>query len=184
MQEQELIVCGKVVSTQVPKRRLRIVPWRDRGDFLLDAGTIVVSTVDGAEMEFEPVSVRVAGNKYVAQLADSVSFDEVGACRKGEVFVRSGTDDELEEGEFFLSRVPGYRVLSETEEEIGVVREVYDSLAHQIFEIDLLGNRGELLIPVIPEVVVKVDNDQKLIIVGDYERFLEENQVSEENQGT
>jgi 16S rRNA processing protein RimM len=61
----------------------------------------------------------------------------------------------LEEGEYYLHQVLDLRVITVDGEELGWVAEIIETGANDVYVVH--GARGEILLPAIPEVIVKVD---------------------------
>lgn len=69
----------------------------------------------------------------------------------------------LEEGEYYHFQMIGVRVETEDGEPLGQVTELIDTGANDVYV--LRGPRGELLLPGMDEVVLKLDMDSRLMIV-------------------
>jgi 16S rRNA processing protein RimM len=70
----------------------------------------------------------------------------------------------LEEGEFYLYQVLGVRVHTEDGIDLGVITEVLETGANDVYVVSG-GPLGEVLIPVLPEVILSTDIPEQLITV-------------------
>lgn len=77
----------------------------------------------------------------------------------------------LPEGHYYVHQIVGLRVITDTGEELGRVRDVLHTGANDVYVID--GPRGEVLLPAIPEVILDVDLDQGILRVHLLEGLLE-----------
>lgn len=69
----------------------------------------------------------------------------------------------LEEGEFYEFQIMGAEVITETGETLGRVVEVIETGANDVYVVQ--GPRGELLIPVIEDVVQELDLENQRMVV-------------------
>ena len=86
-------------------------------------------------------------------------FDDpeaVGAFRNLLVTVRADEIPALEEGDYYHHQCLGMAVIDETGKRIGVITEILESSAHDIFVVET-GQNKEALIPATDEVMLKVD---------------------------
>jgi 16S rRNA processing protein RimM len=78
----------------------------------------------------------------------------------------------LPEGTYYVHQIIGLRVVTDTGEELGRVREVLHTGANDVYVVD--GPRGEVLLPAIPEVILDVDLAQGILRVHLLEGLVEE----------
>lgn len=69
----------------------------------------------------------------------------------------------LEEGEYYLYQVVGVQVETEDGEPLGQVIEVLDTGANDVYVVQ--GPRGEVLLPAIKDVVLKLDLETRRLVV-------------------
>lgn len=69
----------------------------------------------------------------------------------------------LEEGEYFLYQVIGFKVIDEAGQIIGEVSEILETKANNVFIVN--GQFGEVLLPDIDEVIKEVDLEKGTILV-------------------
>jgi 16S rRNA processing protein RimM len=76
----------------------------------------------------------------------------------------------LEEGEYFLYRLVGLQVETDTGQQLGEVQQVLETGANNVFVVD--GPLGELLIPDIDAVVLKIDFEAQRMLIRPLEGLL------------
>jgi 16S rRNA processing protein RimM len=98
-----------------------------------------------------------------------VSFEGV-ATREGaeqltglELYVRRDQLPKLGDGEYYCCDLIGFTVVSESGPTIGILRNVLATASNDIYEI--AGAAGEVLLPAIPDVVIRVDLKERRITV-------------------
>ncbi len=109
----------------------------------------------------ERMTLEIEGVKFVKQFAvlklkgyDNVN--DVERFRQKPLFVPRENAVRLGRDEYFIADLMGLRVLDEEGQEIGVLREVIETGANDVYAIDLADGR-ELLLPAIRQCVLEVD---------------------------
>lgn len=109
--------------------------------------------------DHRPCLIRSARWQMNAMLVTFQGFNDpeaVGALRNLLVTVRADEIPALEDGEYYHHECLGMAVVDETGERIGVITEILESSAHDIFVVET-GQNKEVLIPATDEVMLKVD---------------------------
>jgi len=98
---------------------------------------------------------RPAGEHWIVRLS-GISTREEAAGLTGALVHVSRTDlPALDEGEFYVADLPGLEARNEQGEVLGRVTATFWNGAHDVATV--VGPRGELLIPLVPAVVQRVD---------------------------
>ena len=84
-----------------------------------------------------------------------------------QLFVMVALEDAvpLEEGEFYLYQLIGLTVETQEGVSLGVIREVLETGANDVYIVDS-PERGEILIPVTDETILKTDIEAGLVVVN------------------
>lgn len=108
-------------------------------------------------------SARLHQNVALLKLAGIDSRDEADTLRR--LWLLVGKEDALPlaEGEYYLYQLEGLAVYGDDGQHLGRLSEVLETKANNVFVVQ--GERGEILLPDIPEVILKVDVDSGRIIV-------------------
>lgn len=109
----------------------------------------------------ERLNLEIEGVKFVKQFAvlkfkGYDSMNEVERLRQTSLFVPRENAVRLGKDEYFIADLMGLKVLDEEEQEIGVLREVLETGANDVYAIDLKDGR-ELLLPAIRQCILAVD---------------------------
>lgn len=80
-------------------------------------------------------------------------------------------EDELEENEYYYFEIVGCTVFSEEGEEIGVVSDILETGANDVWEVKASGGKKHY-IPYIEDVVKEIDVDEKKIVIHVMEGLL------------
>ena len=84
--------------------------------------------------------------------------------RKKDLLIDREDAVQLEEGEYFICDLIGFKVVTDEGEELGVLDDVIQTGANDVYSVkDASGN--EILIPVIDDCVLDIDTDEERIAV-------------------
>ena len=149
MQERYLD-CGKIVSTHGIRGEVKVEPWCDSPDFLLDFDTFYLGR------ERRPVAVekaRVHGAMVLLKL-EGWDNPEDAAKLRGTLLYIDRDDVQLEEGEYFIQDIIGLEVVdADSGERYGKLVDVTETGANQVYHIRF-DDEQVRLIPAIPQVVI------------------------------
>lgn len=146
----EFLDCGQIVNTHGLHGEVRIVPWADSPDFLLQFSTLYM---DGTPLRV--LSARVHKGSVIAQLEGVDSVDAAMAL-KGKTVQLRRTDAKLPEGSFFLADIIGLDVVDEDGHKLGTLKEVLSPSRQQVYVVS--GDR-EIMIPAVPQFILETNVD-------------------------
>ena len=133
---------GKIVNTHGIAGEVKIMPWADDPDFLLDFDTLYI---DGKPVELR--AARVHKNCVLAKLAGVDDMNEAMKLKNKVVFI-DREDVELEEGAFFLADVMGLEVRdADSGEVLGQIADILTPPASNVYVVK--GGKAEHMIPAI-----------------------------------
>jgi 16S rRNA processing protein RimM len=99
--------------------------------------------------------VRFHKGQALLTLEGTGSREEADALRSTYLLVPVGEAIPLEEDEYYLYQLEGLEVVTDEGERLGVIKEVLETGANQVFVV--AGPAGELLLPNTQEVVQEID---------------------------
>lgn len=149
---------GKIVNTHGIAGEVKILPWADGPEFLLDFDTLYI---DGQPVELK--GARVHKNCVLAKLA---GIDDINQAMKlrDKVVCIDREDVELEEGAFFLADLMGLEIRdAETGKVLGTIHDILTPPANNVYVIR--GGEREYLIPAVPEFVLETNIDDGYLLV-------------------
>lgn len=103
------------------------------------------------------------GNKAVATFED-LTPDQANALVGHALYLPLDLLPKLEGNKFYFHEVVGFRVIDEEKGDIGILEQVIEYPAQPLFQV--MKNGVEVLIPVIDEVIKKVDRDNKTLYIA------------------
>lgn len=105
----------------------------------------------------------LSGNKAVITFED-LAAEQALALVGHELYLPLTLLPKLEGNKFYFHEVVGFRVIDEQWGDIGTLQTVIDYPAQALFQV--MKNGVEILIPVIDEVIKKVDREQKTLFIA------------------
>lgn len=156
--KSEFLETGEIVNTHGIAGEVKVMPWSDSPDFLLDFRTLYDGTrpleVEHARVHKNAVLVKFRG-------VDSV---EAAMGLKGTVVSIARKDAKLAPGAYFLADLLGATVKDEEGRVLGTLTEVLSPSVQKVYVVS--GPQGERMIPAVPEFIKKVDLDAGELVVS------------------
>jgi 16S rRNA processing protein RimM len=132
------------ILTELPERLM----WLTEVYLARDPDALEPDRVDVAQ-------VRLHKEQALLQLTGVTTREAAEDLRSMLLMVPVADALPLEEGEYYLYQLEGLKVVTDEDEVLGVVREVLETGANEVFVVD--GSRGEILLPNTVEVVQDID---------------------------
>lgn len=161
MENKRYLESGKIVNTHGIKGELKVYPWCDSPEFLLDFDRIFID-----EVSHTVLSMRVHKNMLIMQLEGISDINDARRYINKVVFI-DRHDAQLEDGAFFIQDIIGFPVFDENGIQLGILREVLSKPAGDIYVVaQSAEDKNERLIPAVPEFIKKVDLERGQIVVS------------------
>lgn len=172
MKKQYLEV-GKIVSTQGIKGEVRVQPFSDTADFLLDFSYMFIkqpreNQEEKAEPKFDKLFIeysRVQKNIVILKLVDINTVEDAQKYRNRMLFINR-EDIELDENCYFIQDLIGLKMIDDTDNSIyyGEIVDVTQTGANDVYHIKC--ENGEIvLVPAIAKIIKKTDIDAGIITI-------------------
>lgn len=148
-------------------------PWGVKGQMVLFLDVDRPEDYAGLDSAFVEVKGRLVphffridslnGNKAVVTF-EEIGPDQAAALAGHDLYLPLELLPKLEGNKFYFHEVVGFRVIDDEKGDIGTLEQVIEYPAQPLFQV--MKNGTEVLIPVIDEVVKKVDREQKTLYVS------------------
>ena len=160
MPRREFLEAGQIVGTHGVRGELRVQPWCDSPEVFARLRTLYMD-----EQGTKPVKVRSRAHKHMAlTLIEGIDTVEAAAALRGRVLWLHRKDLKLPKGTYFVQDLIGCRVIdADTGEDYGPLTDVSNTGANDIYHLDHHGR--ELLIPAIPDIVIRVQPDKDTVAI-------------------
>ena len=164
--QQEYLNVGKIVNTQGLKGEVRVMAVTDFANERFRPGNTLLLFMKGKK---EPITLTVKTHRRHKQFnllsfEGHPSINDVEKYRDGILKVTRDDLVDLAENEFYYFQIIGCQVTDQTRGKLGEVTEILTPGANDVWVVQSK-QYGEVLIPYIDSVVLKVDIDNKEIIV-------------------
>jgi 16S rRNA processing protein RimM len=148
-------------------------PWGVKGQVVLFLD--VDAPEDYAELDSAFVEVKgklvpyffhvdqLNGNKAIVTF-EEISAEQAAALCSHSLYLPLDLLPKLEGNKFYFHEVVGFRVIDEEKGDIGTLEQVIEYPAQPLFQV--MKNGVEVLIPVIDEVIKKVDRETKTLHIA------------------
>lgn len=156
MEKQQYIEAGRITNTHGVVGEVKIEVWLDSPEFMKRFKRIFLN---GKELKI--TSAKVHKGFLIAKLE---GIDDINAAMplKGKTVHIDRDDAKLPKGSYFLQDIIGAKVVDEAGNEVGVLREIMESPAHNIY---IVRGKTEHLIPAVPEFIISTDAENGVITV-------------------
>ncbi|NOU68428.1 ribosome maturation factor RimM [Paenibacillus sp. LMG 31461] len=169
---EKLVTVGKVVNSHGIRGELKIVPETDFPE-RFDVGNSLI-IVDSQNKQ-TPVTVktsRLHKNVFIVLFSQFSNINDVEKYKGSLLKIEAKDQMPLEEGEYYYHEIIGCKVVTEDEQELGLISEILTPGANDVWVVSLPKGK-QLLLPVIDDVILKVDIPNKTIRIHLMEGLLE-----------
>ncbi len=154
---ESLLEVGKLVNTHGLRGEVKIVPWMDEPEDFERLGTVYLKTRNG-NIKLTVKTVKYQKSNLIVKFAEFDDINDV-ECYKGCVLCAERDElGQLPDGVYYIADLIGLCVYTETGESVGIIEDVFNTGANDIYEIRREGKKN-LLIPAIDDVVLAIDTD-------------------------
>lgn len=118
--------------------------------------------VKGSLIPYFIKNINLNGNKAIVTFEDLTAEESI-ALVGHELYLPLDTLPELTGNKFYFHEVTGWRVVDAEKGDIGIISSIIDYPAQPLFQI--MKNETEILIPLIDQVIKKVDRENKTMFI-------------------
>lgn len=153
----EKILIGKIVSAVGLKGEVKVYNYSDSADIYANTEALYV------EDDLMPVrSVRTQKNMVILGLEGIDDRTAAEKARGREVFVTEDDLPELPEGQHYIRDLIGMEAVQEDGSHLGVVKDVIQNTAQDVFEV-VTDEGKQVLIPSVPAFVLDINEETECI---------------------
>lgn len=158
-----MVIMGRVASAHGIRGWVKIQPFTEYVDSLLDYETWWLGNEQGPWREVEVQQCDVHGKTLVAQLPGCPDRNAAERLKGQLIAVPRSELPEQDEGEYYWSDLIGMSVVSEAGDRLGTVVNLLETGANDVLSVK--GDSGEILIPFVESAIKQVDVPNKMIRV-------------------
>ena len=158
--KKEFLETGKIVSTHGLHGDVKILPWADSPDFLLEFDRVFVG-----KKEYAVEDAHVQKTCVLMKLEGIDTVEAASAMRNKRLYMRR-SDARLPDGVYFIEELIGCDVFDadDTDKRYGKISDVSETGANDVWHI-AADSEKEYLIPAIPSVVINTDVKENKVLI-------------------
>ena len=159
----DLLEVGKIVNTHGLKGEVKIVPWTDSPDVFEDLEYVILKKRSG-DITLNIKGIKYQKNNIIVKFKELDRIEDAEPLKNSVVYAPREMLGDLPEGVYYIADLIGIDVFDEEGHKIGVIADVFNTGANDIYDVKREGQKN-LLLPVIDDVVLDVDIENKKVIV-------------------
>lgn len=160
---EELLRVGIISSTHGIRGEVKVFPTTDKVQRFQQLKQVILDT--GKErIDLEVENVKFFKQFVILKFKGIDTIDAIEPYRGKDLLVTREHAVPLEEGEYFIADLIGLRVVSDQGEELGILKDVLQTGANDVYIVDRK-EKKELLIPAIHQCILKIDLDISIMTV-------------------
>lgn len=169
------IFLGRIGRAFGIRGELKFHPSDDFWENVLHSKHLRLHTQSDEESSERPVAfhnTRAHGKYYVVRMEGIEDRNAAEALVGCEIFIEPDRIDVELPDHVLPYQIIGMTVESDEGENLGEVTSVVYSAAHDLYQVT--GEKGEFLVPAVPEFVVSIDSDSRTMVVKPLPGLIEE----------
>lgn len=159
----DLLEVGKIINTHGLRGDVKVMAWTDTPDVFEDFETLYLKKAKEM-IPLTVTSVKYQKNNLIVKFKEYNDINEVEPLKNSVLYADRADLGELPEGVYYIADLIGMTVKKENGEVVGIVDDVLQTGANDIYSVKREGMK-DLLIPVIDDVVLSVDTEAREITV-------------------
>jgi 16S rRNA processing protein RimM len=163
MTRDDLLRIGVISSTHGIRGEVKVFPTTDIPEQYETLKSVFLDT--GKELlTVEIERVRYFKNMIIVKFKGFDDINEIERYKGKDLLITREQAVPLEENEYFIADLIGCRAVTEDGEELGVLDDVLETGANDVFVVKKKDGK-ELLLPYIEECILEIDLEEKMITV-------------------
>lgn len=170
---EDLLRVGVIANTHGIRGEVKVYPTTEDNNRFLELKKVVLDT--GKEKKnLEIQSVRFFKNMVILKFKGWDNINDVEKYKGRDLYVTREDAIPLEEGEYYIADLIGLEVWEENGGKIGILEDVMQTGANDVYVVKMDKTGNELLLPVIPDCVLDINLDEGRVMVHIMEGLLDE----------
>ena len=159
----DLLEVGKIVNTHGLRGEVKVVPWTDYPEVFEDIETVYIKKKSDYE-RLDIAGIKYQKNNLIIRFAQLKDINEAEKYKNRVLYAERTSLGELPEGVYYIADLIGLDVVKEDGEKVGIISDVFNTGSNDIYEVKREGQK-DLLLPVIDDVVLNIDVENKKVTV-------------------
>ena len=154
---KEYLSIGQIINTHGLKGELKVYPLTDDIRRFRKLKSVFIDKV-----ERKVLWCKLQSDKVVLKIEGIETVEEAENYKRKYIEVRREDAVQLNEGEYFIADIIGCEVVDENDFVFGPVGDVIQTVSNDVYWVK---GKNELLVPALKTVIVKMDIDNRKIII-------------------
>ena len=155
----DLIEFGKIVNTHGLKGEVKVYSYTDNESNILKLKKVYINGT-----KYDVQSIKPFKNMFIMKLKGIDIIEDTKVLIDKMCFREVVEGESNDEEGFFVKDLIGIQVLDEQNNNIGTLKEVFNTGANDVYEV-LLEDGKSIYLPAIKQVVKKIDIDARIMVV-------------------
>ncbi|MDP4178006.1 MAG: ribosome maturation factor RimM [Bacillota bacterium] len=160
---KEMITIGQIINTHGLKGELKVYPLTDD---IRRYRKLSKFFIDGIEKKV--VWCKLQTDRVILKLEDINTIEEASNYKNKYIEVKREDAVKLEEGRFFIADIIGCSVIDTENVNFGTVYDVIKTGSNDVYWVK---GQEDLMVPALESVVVKIDIENKQIVIKPLEQW-------------
>lgn len=152
---EERLKVGIISATHGIHGEVKVFPTTDDANRFRQLKEVILDTGRG-DLILEIESVKFFKKFVILKFKGFDDINEIEKYRGKELYVPRSQAVKCKKDEYFIADLLGMKVLLEDDTELGVLRDVIETGANDVYQVQMTDGR-EVLIPAIRQCILKVD---------------------------
>ncbi|WP_106766100.1 ribosome maturation factor RimM [Paenibacillus faecalis] len=165
---EKLYTVGEIVNTHGIRGEVKVVSHTDFAEqrFAKKSQLFIVPPNGGKPVPVTVETSRLHKNMYIIKFMEISGINEAEKYKKSLLKISEELQEKLPENEYYFHEIIGCRVMTDDEpaEELGIITEILTPGANDVWVVKTPKGK-EILLPSIPEVVLDVDKESRVVRV-------------------
>lgn len=155
---ENLLQVGVITTTHGIRGEVKVFPTTDDPKRFLDLKNVILD--DGkTTLDLEIQNVKFFKNLVILKFKGIDNINDIEKYKKAGLYVTREDAVELEEDEYFIADLIGMDVISDEGEQLGMISDVLQTGANDVYVISRKGQK-DLLLPAIHECILDVNVEE------------------------
>ncbi len=160
---EQFLRVGVISTVHGVHGEVKVFPTTDDPRRFLDLKEVLLDTGRG-HLTLEIKNVKFFKKFVIIKFKDYDKIEDIEKYKGKDLLVSREHAVALEEDEYFICDVIGAKVITDTEDELGILKDVLQTGANDVYIVETKAGK-EVLLPVIKECVLSIDVENKVVLV-------------------
>ncbi len=157
---QELLQVGTIIKTHGIRGEVKVYPLTDDVNRFKSLKEVILEP-DKDNITLEIEGVKFFKNLVIIKFKNYNNINDIEIHVKKGIYVTRDNAVELEDDEYFVADLIGLKVVTDEDEDFGMVKDVLHTGANDVYVIDHEGK--EVLVPAIRECILDISIEDNLM---------------------